>query len=182
VLFKSRQPRKFQEGLRNLVWPRKGFARTWHYLRFRLLRLPDTPHRIAAGVAAGVASSITPFVGLHFLVAAAIAWATRGNIIASAIGTFFGNPWTFPMIWWCTYELGNVILGVEGDETAIAGITWEAVAAHPVRTFVPLIEPMIVGAVPLALVAWWTSYLLLKGSVSYYRRRRDARLGRAQGA
>ena len=57
---------------------------------------------VAAGVAAGAFTSFTPFMGLHFLFAALFAWAIRGNLLASALGTFVGNPLTFPFIWAAT--------------------------------------------------------------------------------
>jgi hypothetical protein len=36
----------------------------------------------------------------HFVLSALLAYIARANIIASAIGTVVGNPWTFPFIWW----------------------------------------------------------------------------------
>ena len=65
----------------------------------RLKRLQGTPYSIATGFACGVAISFTPFIGFHMILAALTAWLIRGNIIASAIGTIVGNPWTFPFIW-----------------------------------------------------------------------------------
>ncbi|MFR8207121.1 MAG: DUF2062 domain-containing protein [Alphaproteobacteria bacterium] len=34
-------------------------------------------------------------MGFHLLLAALTAWIIRGNILASALGTAAGNPWTF---------------------------------------------------------------------------------------
>src|SRR5690606_12123881 len=82
------------------------------YVAKRVLRLSASPHAIAAGFAAGVFASITPFVGLHFFLAGVIAWVTGGNLVASALGTAFGNPITFPLIWAGTYRLGRWILGL----------------------------------------------------------------------
>ena len=55
----------------------------------------------------------TPFVGFHFVLAAITAWIVRGNILASAIGTAAGNPWTFPFIWVSVLYTGRKILGLE---------------------------------------------------------------------
>ena len=38
----------------------------------------------------------------------------RGNVLASAIGTFFGNPWTFILIWLADYEVGLGIIHAFG--------------------------------------------------------------------
>ena len=44
-----------------------------------------------------------------------IAYIVRANIVAAAIGTVAGNPWTFPFIWLWTYWLGRKILGGWGN-------------------------------------------------------------------
>jgi hypothetical protein len=53
----------------------------------------------------------SPFFGLHFFYAALLAWIARGNVLASLIGTFFGNPITFPIIASISMPLGKRILG-----------------------------------------------------------------------
>ena len=92
--------------------PRKGWRRGYLYLGKRVQRLPDSPHRIALGFACGVMASFTPFFGFHFVIAAALAFITRGNILASAIGTFVGNPLTFPFIAGTAMYLGHRITGI----------------------------------------------------------------------
>ncbi|MEQ8949382.1 DUF2062 domain-containing protein, partial [Parvibaculum sp.] len=87
------------EKLKEIFWPRSGWKRAIQYGWRRVWRLSGTPHAIALGVAAGAFSSCTPFLGFHILVAMLIAWVIRGNLIASALGTFIGNPITFPVIW-----------------------------------------------------------------------------------
>ncbi len=81
------------------------------YVVHRVRRLPDPAHKIARGIAAGVFTCFTPFFGLHFLVAAVIAWAIRGNVMAALLATFVGNPITFPFIAAISMELGTWITG-----------------------------------------------------------------------
>ncbi len=107
--------------MRNVVYPRGGWGRAAQYVKHRLQRLPDTPERISRGIAAGVFVTFTPFFGLHFLFAAIIAWATRGNILASLLGTFFGNPFTFPFIGFVSLGLGYLLLGMPFD-AALFGV------------------------------------------------------------
>ncbi|MGO7771021.1 DUF2062 domain-containing protein, partial [Rhizobium ruizarguesonis] len=57
------------EKMRELLWPRKGFLRPIRYLTIRVLRLSASPHAVAAGVAAVVFVSWTPFIGVHFVMA-----------------------------------------------------------------------------------------------------------------
>jgi hypothetical protein len=96
-----------------MVYPSGGFRRAIQYLRLRLTRLPDGPHRIARGVFAGVFMSFTPFFGIHFLLAAGLAWAIRGNILAAMLATFVGNPLTTPFIALTSVEFGQWLMGIE---------------------------------------------------------------------
>lgn len=77
----------------------------------RLKRLPDSPHRIALGFSCGAFVCFSPFFGLHFFLAAFLAFVLRGNVLASLIGTFVGNPITFPFIAALSYRLGLWIMG-----------------------------------------------------------------------
>lgn len=97
-----------------MVYPTGGWWRAASYVLHRMRRLPDQPHRIARGVAAGVFISFTPLFGFHFLGAIAIAWALRGNILAALLGTFFGNPLTTPIIAVSSVALGRWMMGIEG--------------------------------------------------------------------
>ncbi len=99
--------------LRELLWPRGGWGRAAQYVRHRLTRLPDPPHRIARGIFAGVFTTFTPFYGLHFLVAGVLAWLLRGNILAALLSTFFGNPLTYVPIGVAALNTGYWLLGVE---------------------------------------------------------------------
>ena len=113
-MFKRRDKRGTKQTVLEAIYPPGGWGRAISYLYHRLRRLPDPPHRVARGVAAGVFVSFTPFFGLHFLLAALLAWVARGNILASALGTFAGNPVTFPLIAVACMQLGNAMLGREG--------------------------------------------------------------------
>ena len=71
--------------------------------------MKGSPRDLAAGLATGLAISFTPFIGLHALLAMFISWVIGGSMAAALIGTLFGNPWTFPFIWYFTFEIGQFI-------------------------------------------------------------------------
>lgn len=160
-----------------MFWPRRSFWRSAQYFAKRVLRLSATPHAIAMGVAAGVLVSFLPIPGFHFLLAALVAWIFAGNIVASALGTAFGNPLTFPLIWGATYELGRLILhgrAIDGIEPLQVGTALRRLDFSLI--WEPLLKPMVVGAIPLGLVFGVIFYGATRWTVSTFQNRRRERL------
>ncbi len=189
MLFDRRYPPSFSEKLRIALWPRRTWKRSISYILKRLSRLRTSPHSIAIGTAAGVLISFTPFLGLHFLLAGLLAFALRGSILASALGTFFGNPLTFPFIWVGSYQLGSRILGLNGQidgnglisqfsevTSAFAKFSWDAIWQTGKAIWLALealwpvmLKPMAVGGVPMGMVAGLVSYYLVKKLAGSYQ-------------
>lgn len=116
MVFKRRDPKPFLRAVLEFLWPRGGWSRAFQYVKHRVRRLPDRPEKIARGIWAGVFTTFTPFYGLHFFVAAIIATAMRGNIVASLMATFFGNPLTYVPIGVVSLQTGHWLLGSEMKE------------------------------------------------------------------
>ena len=176
-MFGRRIPLSLLSRLRHVVWPRSGWRRLFSYLGHRVRRLPGTPESIAAGVASGVAISFTPFIGLHFALACGLAWLLRGNLIAAAVGTVAGNPWTFPFIWAWILALGRWILGDSGQYEPPPDATLLYMIEHPLL----LLWPMTLGGIPTAVVAWFVSYYPFKRMVAEYQKARARRLRKKIG-
>ncbi|MEW6263912.1 MAG: DUF2062 domain-containing protein [Thermodesulfobacteriota bacterium] len=60
----------------------------------RLLLVPDTPRRVAIGLAVGVFSAFMPFLPIQTIVAVALAYLLRGSLVVAAMGTWITNPLT----------------------------------------------------------------------------------------
>lgn len=158
------------EKLKEIFWPRSGWKRAFQYGWRRVWRLSGTPHAIALGVAAGAFSSCTPFLGFHILVAMLIAWVIRGNLIASALGTFIGNPITFPVIWLVVFEVGRYIVGAPaGSDPNIAHAMQQAGAFDRI---LPSLVPLAVGSVPVGIVLGCVFYVLTRSGVEAYQSQR----------
>jgi uncharacterized protein (DUF2062 family) len=165
--------------VRAAMAPRKSWRRGFEYIGRRVQRLPDSPHRIALGFACGVLASFTPLFTLHFIVAMAIAWTLRGNLIAAALGTAFGNPLTFPFIAGVSLELGGWILGVEkGLDGFNPGMVFTDYGRFMDRIFLPY---LVGGAAP-GLLCGVACYALLRPLVAAYQSRRRQRLSEAAAA
>ena len=196
MVFKRRDKPPLLNRIRAALLPRRGYRRGFEYLGHRVRRLPDTPHRIALGVACGVFSSFTPFFGLHFIFALAVARAVRGNMIAALIGTGVGNPLTFPFIAPVALGLGRRILGhgASGrDFGRVSDAFSQAFAAVKlgvlslfgrgesewfklVPFFRDILWPYLVGGLLPGLAAAILSYYLTRPLVAAYQTRRRSRM------
>lgn len=177
MLFRRRKPIRLSERARIFFWPRRSFSRSFQYFRKRILRLSATPHAIAAGVAAGVMASWSPFLGFHFVIAAVLAFLFAGNILASALGTAFGNPLSFPFIWTASYKMGQYIL-VDGFEGKVHGVhlgrMFKDLDFH--QLWEPVIKPMLIGCLPFAIAFGVGFYILTYVAVATFQTRRKRRL------
>ena len=196
-MFRRRKPLSVLKQLRAVIWPERGFRRLFAYLIQRIIRLPGTPASIASGFASGVAASFTPFLGLHFILAGALALLLRGNVLASAIGTFFGNPWTFILIWLADYEVGlrvihafgygaslhvlsiDELVAIMGNVMRFLSFTGNTTLADLSRDIEQVFMPMLIGGTVLGVIAWVSSFVLTLWAVKGWRLHRAKRLLRA---
>lgn len=190
----------------DMIYPRGGWRRAGTYVLHRLRRLPDQPHRIGRGVAAGVFVSFTPLFGFHFLSAAAVAWLIGGNVLAALLATFVGNPVTFPLIAVLSVGLGRELLGYRGDmhpqlifgEFARASTEmWHNIRSvfgperahwgHLAEFFQQIYWPYVVGGVLIGLLVSIAAHYLTVPVIRAYHRRREKKMDeriarvRAQG-
>jgi len=178
MLFKRRKTLGFWGRVKAFFWPRKSFWRSAPYYTKRILRLSATPHAIAAGVAAGVFASFLPYLGFHFLIAGLLAWLMRGNLVASAIGTAIGNPFTFPFIWASTLAAGRLILhGNQPDSIAPLQLVGALTHLDFIHVWEPLLKPMTIGALPVGGAVAVVFYLMTSWATAAFRDARRKRLG-----
>ena len=154
-----------------------AFSRTKKYISLSIKRIKGTPQALSLGLATGIAISFTPFIGLHALLAIFISWVIGGSMAAALIGTLFGNPWTFPFIWYFTFEIGQFInYGFISYEEEFSfkiikkEISTLLVILKNIIIFanipeleenvekLKLIPFMVVGSIPLVFVTWILSY------------------------
>ncbi len=196
MVFKRRNKRPFWRQVQDVVLPPRGWRRAVEYIGHRIKRIPDTPHKIALGFAAGVFVSFTPFFGLHFIFAALVAMAIRGNVLASLMGTFFGNPITFPIIATISFRSGQMILDVGAAESTFGGLksaivngfvgTWQSILSivglsEPAwgqvgYFFTSVFFPYLIGGLIPGLIAGVFCYFLARPLVAAYQKSRKARL------
>lgn len=198
-MFRRRDKPPVLNRLREAVAPRGGWRRAIEYIGYRIRRLPDTPHRIALGLACGVFISFTPLFGLHLFGAMALAWILRANVLASLLGTLAGNPVTFPLIASVSLSLGRLILGhgltgrdfnriVTAFGEALTGL-WQSLLSllgfgtpqwHKLALFIhDIFWPYLVGGFLPGLISSIAAYYVSRPLIAAYQsRRRGARARR----
>jgi len=190
VMFQRRQKHSLLTKVGQFIWPRMGWRRTLSYFWHRLQRIPGTPSSIAAGFAVGVGIAMTPFYGAHVVTAGLVAWAIRGNILASLLGAQAANPWTAPPLWFAAYYLGNWMMGIDTTDhppnfiPMFKGLT-EAILNLNMDVFLatvwPIFWPMVVGSIPMSLAAGIVAYFTLLPVLKTVQHRRVMRLQRNSG-
>jgi uncharacterized protein (DUF2062 family) len=177
MLFKRARRTGLGERLRLLLWPRRSWSRSARYVFLRLKRLPSSPHRIAVGAALGVFAVFTPFVGVQMIIAGVLAVLMRGSIVASFLASFVGNPLTYPIIWFATFNLGNVLLGGTAtaqlvDLRARLEVFGDNIVSGSPRamldafgTIWPILKPMAVGSLPLGILAAALAYVGVRRAI-----------------
>ena len=194
-MFKRRERRSIFRFFYEVVFSLKGISRAIEYVGIRLKRIPDTPHKISLGMSCGIFASFTPLFGLHFLIAGLLSYLLRANVLASLIGTFIGNPITFPIITVFNLKLGEWILGSDEYSSADGGKIFEgfldfifliyksfftegSIGENSVprmnEFFNGVFIPYSLGGLILGIFIAFISYFLLRPLVSTYQKKRDA--------
>ena len=194
-MFKRRERRSVFRFFYEVIFSLKGMSRAIEYIGIRLKRIPDTPHKISLGVSCGIFASFTPLFGLHFFIAGLLSYLFRANILASLIGTFVGNPITFPIITVFNLKLGEWILGSSEYSSGDGGKIFEgfldfifliykslftegSIGENSVprmnEFFNGVFIPYSLGGFIFGIVIAFISYFLLRPLVSTYQKKRDA--------
>ena len=188
--FGRRNKKKDFLNLRNIFNNLLNFSRTRKYISLSIKRMRASPNELALGLACGIAISFTPFIGLHALLSIFFAWVVRGSMAAALIGTLVGNPWTFPFIWFLTYETGNLFyfyfLDIE-NQISLSEIKREiSLLLSVIKNIViydnfeeikqnilslRLIPIMTIGSIPFVLISWFLSYLILLNIIKSYKKK-----------
>ena len=172
-MFKRRKPLTISETAQQIFWPSMGWKRSIIYTKHRLLRVADTTHSIALGLAVGLGVSFTPLLGTHFLQAGLIAYLLRGNIFTAMIGTWIGNPWTFPFFWWAGFSFGSFLFGFFGLQGA-ANIPEHITFTVIYEDFWALFMPWMLGGYILLVLSIPPSYFVYYKMIASAKKAREA--------
>jgi hypothetical protein len=132
----------------------------------RLLAIDDPPERTALAFSVGVFIAFSPFLGLHTIMATALALIFRFNKIAIYAGTFVNNPFlTLVPILIASYAVGAFLMGrplrldeekmrLLSDPHLFSGNYWRALFAEAGDVLVPF----AIGGTALSVVCSLAAY------------------------
>jgi hypothetical protein len=147
----------------------------------QLLHIDDTPERTAAAFALGVFFGFSPFLGLHTLLAIAIAFLLNLNRVAALLGVYANLPWIIGPYYAVATMVGARItrhriprgfraqLGALFDLSMYQGEFWHRL----VVVLKPLALPYAVGSTFGALLLAAAAYQLALAFVKSRRKLRD---------
>ena len=164
---------------------RLSWGRRRRILLLEFLGREDPQEHVAAAIALGVALGFSPFLGLHLVLALGLATILKVNRLDAALGTFVGNPWTFPPVFALGYRLGRTLL--HQDPRRTPPMNWHALLRsditwifHPVQTvrmvfgpraFLPRLQAFLLGTTILAILIGAVAYFLALAALRLYHRR-----------
>ncbi|HWC04325.1 MAG TPA: DUF2062 domain-containing protein [Methylomirabilota bacterium] len=161
---------------------------SWRRLRERathVLHLDEEPSRLAVGMAAGVFIGVTPFYGLHTLMALGAAYVFRLNKVATITGAWLNLPWFAPFVYGFCLRLGEGVLTGDWSSFSLASIHGLAayLRASPRETAGTLYQalwdmlfvaskPLFVGTTIVGIVLAVAAYFVTLEAVRDVRRLR----------
>ena len=132
----------------------------------KVLSLDAHPGHIAAGFAAGVFISFTPFFGLHTPLAIALAFIFRINKLACITGAWVNTPLTIVPVLAASYKLGVVLQGETMKELSFKNLDWHSLQ--------PYAKSILLGSSIIGFVAAIAGYFICYWLVIRLRRKDPA--------
>lgn len=172
MVFKRRQRPSLTSQVKNFFWPSMGWKRSCVYIWHRAIRLQASNYAVAAGLAFGCSISFAPTLGFHILQSLLLCFIFRANYLAGILGTVFGNPWTFPFLFFTSYKMGWFLLNIIGIDTSFSEEEVSFTLNFIKETPWALFKPMLFGGYVMTLITFPVFY------GGFYAMVRSARLAR----
>ena len=145
----------------------------------RFLKIRGHPREIALGFALGLLVGMTPFMGLHTVVAVAVAALFKWNKISAAISVWITNAVTAPIIYSITYLVGARMMGIEKafqlkDIRSLSAIH-DLILKTPEIVWAMMVGGVVIG-LPLAVIGYYLAFSI----TSRYQEEIKAKIARSK--
>jgi uncharacterized protein (DUF2062 family) len=146
-----------------------------------ILKIKESPRRIALAFALGVFIGISPFLGLHYIGAILLAWLFRLNKLVAVVGVSVNNPWTIVPISTFSVWIGAKMMGIK---EVLPEIDWGGITLTKIigkfsdldsLTFMtkklwPVISSFFVGSMLICTVSAIASYFIIQILLAKYKK------------
>jgi len=124
-----------------------------------VIKLKESPHRIALAFSTGVFIGMSPLLGMHTILGVTSAWLFRLNTFAIIAGVYVTNPWTIVPIYAFSIWLGAKCLGLE---QMIPEIDWSNVTfSYIFSSLEHLLVPFLFGIFLMGSITSFISYIII---------------------
>jgi uncharacterized protein (DUF2062 family) len=132
-----------------------------------ILRLNDSPQRLALAFALGVFIAFTPTVGLHIISCLFAAWLFRLSKIVVLTAAFVNNPWTIVPIYGFCLWFG---IKITGSTIEVPQIEWNSITLTTAyQLLMPYVWPFVVGTLVVGAAVAVLSYAVLYFAITKYK-------------
>lgn len=135
-----------------------NLRRIGRYFHLRFLRMRSEPSEISRGLAIGVFFGMTPLLGLHMVLAVALAMFLKGNKLMALVGAWVGNPLTMPVFFVLEYKLGRWIMGASQAPVPQLSLRFGEVLQGSWN----IVAPLFLGSLILGMAAALLTYVVAK--------------------
>lgn len=148
------------------------FLSFFRLIYFKLVKINDTPARIALGLSLGVFCGVMPGTGP--IAALFLAWIFKVNKAAALLGSIFTNTWLSAVIFLLSIRIGAGIIGKEWKLVlndwlnALSNFSFlKLFELTLLKVIFPILLGYIVVALGLGLLVYLVSLFLMK-TKKYY--------------
>jgi uncharacterized protein (DUF2062 family) len=92
----------------------------YYYLKF--IRLKGDPHELALGISLGIFTGMMPIMPFQIALAVTLAILFKGSKITAALGTWVSNPLNWYFLYYFSYKIGSLILGLSEKNRVSSGV------------------------------------------------------------
>ena len=133
-----------------------------------LVKLDDSAKKLAVSFAVGVYISVSPFFGIHTILAIVLSVIFKLNKVSTIAGSWVNLPWTIPFVYYSEYKMGEFLLGRNID-FSLQPYTIE----HYLKSGSKVFLSIFIGSVIEGVLFGVIFYFLLKYLIETYRRRKS---------
>ena len=153
-----------------------NIKRSLQYFYLKILRIHDTPHRIALGIFSGIFSGVLPGAGPIFSLI--LAFILRANKAAALLGCIVVNTWISLVVLIPAMKIGSAICGIGFQELKknVNGLRENFSFSDLMQvSFFNVLLPLMLGLCIVSAIIGIGAYIVSYGAITNFRKMKEKR-------